>query len=105
MNISFDKFLDFIRQWSAGRLTVLVLLVSELIFKLKKDTYFMEPVMLFKLISMAILLEVLESVFGKMKPDGKGFWLYLATIIISLGGIVIIALSMVFNFSKDIPVG
>ena len=104
MNISFDKFLDFIRQWSAGRLTVLVLLVSELIFKLKKDAHFMEPAMLFKLISMAILLEVLESMNGKIKPEGKGFWLYLVTIIISLGGIVIIALSMVLNFSKEIPV-
>jgi hypothetical protein len=98
MNISFDKFFDFIKQWSAGRLAVLVLLLSELIVKLKKDTHFLEPNLLFKLISMAILLEVLESVFGKMKPDGKGFWLYLLSIILSLGGIVVIALSMVFKF-------
>ncbi|MBI9052314.1 MAG: hypothetical protein JEY96_00760 [Bacteroidales bacterium] len=98
MNISFDKFFDFIKQWSAGRLAVLVLLIGELILKLKKDTHFLEPNLLFKLISMAILLEVLESVFGKMKPDGKGFWLYLLSIILSLGGIVVIALSMVFKF-------
>jgi len=98
MNISFDKFFDFIKQWSAGRLAVLVILISELIMKLKKDTHFLEPNLLFKLISMAILLEVLESVFGKMKPDGKGFWLYLVSILLSLGGIVIIALSVVFNF-------
>lgn len=98
MNISFDKFLEFIKQWSAGRLAVLVLLVGELIVKLKKDAHFIEPSMLFKLISMAILLEVLESVFGKMKPDGKGFWLYLISIILSLGGIVVVALSMVLDF-------
>lgn len=98
MNISFDKFFDFIKQWSAGRLAVLVLLIGELILKLKKDTHFLEPVLLFKLISMAILLEVLESVFSKMKPDGKGFWLYLISILLSLGSIVIIALSMVIKF-------
>jgi len=99
MNISFDKFFDFIKQWSAGRLAVLVLLIGELIVKLKKDTHFLEPNLLFKLISMAILLEVLESIFGKMKPDGKGFWLYLVSILLSLGGIVVIALSMIFKFS------
>jgi len=99
MNISFDKFFDFIKQWSAGRLAVLVLLIGELIVKLKKDTHFLEPGLLFKLISMAILLEVLESIFGKMKPDGKGFWLYLVSILLSLGGIVVIALSMIFKFS------
>ena len=99
MNISFDKFFDFIKQWSAGRLAVLVLLIGELIVKLKKDTHFLEPNLLFKLISMAILLEVQESIFGKMKPDGKGFWLYLVSILLSLGGIVVIALSMIFKFS------
>ena len=97
MNISFDKFLDFIKQWSAGRLAVLVILIGELIMKLKKDAHFLEPNLLFKLISMAILLEVLESTYSKIKPDGKGFWLYLTAIIMSLGGILVIVFSMVFN--------
>jgi len=99
MNISFDKFLDFIKQWSAGRLAVLVLLIGELIVTLKKGTHFIEPALLFKLISMAILIEVLDTIFGKIKPDGKGFWLYLASIILSIGGILIIAFSVIFNFS------
>lgn len=73
MNISQDKFWDFIKQWSAGRLAVLILLVGELIVKLKKDTHLLQPELLFKLISMAILLEVLENTFAKMKPDAKVF--------------------------------
>jgi len=99
MNISFDKFLEFIKQWSAGRLAVLVILIGELIVKLKKDTHFIEPSLLFKLISMAILIEVLESTFGKIKPDGKGFWLYLTSIVLSIGGILVIAFSIIFNFT------
>jgi hypothetical protein len=98
MNLSFDKFWDFIKQWSAGRLAVLVLLVGELIVKLKKETSFLQPELLFKLISMAILLEVFESTYSKMKPDTKGFWLYLVSIIFSVGGIVVIAFSMIFEF-------
>jgi hypothetical protein len=47
---------------------------------------------------MAILLEVFESTYSKMKPDTKGFWLYLVSIIFSVGGIVVIAFSMIFEF-------
>jgi len=102
MNISFDKLLDFIKQWSAGRLAVLVILVGELIMKLKKDTHFLEPNLLFKLISMAILLEVLESTYSKIKPEGKGFWLYLTAIILSLGGMLVIAFSIIFNIPASV---
>jgi hypothetical protein len=101
MNISLDKFWDFIKQWSAGRLAVLILLIGELIIKLKKDAHFMEPVMLFKLISMAILLEVFENVFSKMKSDKKLFWIYLLAVILSLGAIVLIALSFFLNFQIE----
>lgn len=100
MNLSLDKFWDFIKQWSAGRLAVMILLVGELIVKLKKDDHFIQPELLFKLISMAILLEVFENTYAKMKPDGKGFWLYLVSIILSLGGMVVIALSMIFDLSS-----
>jgi len=98
MNISFDKFWDFIKQWSAGRLAVLILLVGELILKMRDGSHFLPSDLLFKLISMAILLEVFESTYSKMKPDGKGFWLYLVSILLSLGGIVVIAFSMIFEF-------
>lgn len=101
MNLSLDKFWDFIKQWSAGRLAVLVLLIAELLVKLKKDQHFMEPEMLFKLISMAILLEVFESVVQKMKSDKKLFWLYLISVIISLGALATIALSMVLQFQPE----
>jgi hypothetical protein len=101
MNISLDKFWDFIKQWSAGRLAVLILLIGELIVKLKKDAHFMEPEMLFKLISMAILLEVFENVFSKMKSDKKLFWIYLLAVILSLGAIVVIALSFILNFQIE----
>ena len=100
MNLSLDKFWDFIKQWSAGRLAVMILLVGELIVKLKKDDHFLQPELLFKLISMAILLEVFENTYAKMKPDGKGFWLYLVSIILSLGGMVVIAFRMIFDFSS-----
>jgi hypothetical protein len=98
MTLSFDKFWDFLKQWSAGRLAVLVLLVGELILKLKKGTHFLQPELLFKLIAMAILLEVFESTYSKMKPDTKGFWLYLISILLSVGGIVVIAFSLIFRF-------
>lgn len=101
MNISLDKFWDFIKQWSAGRLAVLILLIGELIVKLKKDTHFMEPEMLFKLISMAILLEVFENVFSKMKSDKKLFWIYLLAVLLSLGAMVVIALSFLLNFQIE----
>ena len=101
MNISLDKFWDFIKQWSAGRLAVLILLIGELIVKLKKDAHFVEPEMLFKFISMAILLEVFENVFSKMKSDKKLFWIYLLAVLLSLGAIVVIALSFLLNFQIE----
>ncbi len=99
MNISFDKFFDFLKQWSAARLAVLVLLTGELWVKLKNDTHFIEPALMFKLISMAILLEVFDITFTKLKSDKRMFWIYLISTIVSLGGIVIIAFSIFFDFN------
>jgi hypothetical protein len=99
MNISFDKLLDFIRQWSAGRLAVLVILVAELILKLKDKT-FLDPILLFSLISMAILLEVFENALGKIKIEGKGVWLFVFASCLSIGGIIVIAFTILFRYGK-----
>jgi len=99
MNISFDKLLDFIRQWSAGRLAVLVILVAELILKLK-DKSFLDPSLLFGLIAMAILLEVFENALGKIKMEGKGFWLFVFTSSLSVGGIIVIAFTLLIHYWK-----
>ena len=99
MNISFDKLLDFIRQWSAGRLAVLVILVAELILKLK-DKSFLDPALLFGLIAMAILLEVFENAIGKIKMEGKGIWLFVFTSSLSIGGIIVIAFVLLFRYGK-----
>ena len=98
MNISFDKLWEFLKNWSAGRLAVFIILVSELVLKLK-DKSFLAPEILFKLISMAILLEVFETTLSKYKPDQKKSLLFLITSIISICGILVIAFSMVFKFS------
>jgi hypothetical protein len=98
MNISFDKFWEFLKNWSAGRLAVLVILVGEIILKLKDKT-FLEHGLMFKLISMAILLEIFETTMNKFKPESKKSLLFLIASISSICGVILIAMSAIFNFS------
>lgn len=100
MNISFDKFWDFLKNWNAGRLAVFILLVGEIILKLKGKS-FLAPDLLFKLISMAILLEIFETTMSKFKPESKKSLLFLIASIASILGIIIIAISAVFGFGNS----
>jgi ABC-type Co2+ transport system permease subunit len=97
MIISFDKFWDFLKNWNAGRLAVFILLVGEILLKLKGKS-FLAPDLLFKLISMAILLEIFETTMSKFKPESKKSLLFLIASIASICGIILIAISAVFSF-------
>jgi hypothetical protein len=49
---------------------------------------------------MAILLEVFENALGKIKIEGKGVWLFVFASCLSIGGIIVIAFTILFRYGK-----
>jgi hypothetical protein len=98
MNINLDKFWEFVKTWSVGRLTVLLVLLGEIILK-SMDKIFLDCKIIFAIIAIAILLEIFELSHNKLNKESQDStirWMVFLCMLIPILGILAIIVKLIF---------
>ena len=87
MKIDLEKFWEFVKQWSVGRLMILLLLLSFIfettlvINNLGKESFY-------RLLIIAVLLEIFELSANHLHSGLKNSWIMIITIFLSVSAII-----------------
>lgn len=100
MNISLnlDKFWEFIKQWSVGRMIIILVMLAWIIFCLS-SVKCIDQRFLFNILLVAVFLEIFELSHNQLEKanDTLKKWIYSISIIISLLGIIGFSIIFVFK--------
>ena len=97
MRFDLDKFWEFVKEWTVGRLMVLLLLLAFLI----DSTGVIESIgndLFFKLVVLAVLLEMFELSSNHLEKDSKYQWVYIITTILPIIGVLFYPFFFFFNY-------